>query len=65
MKSAIGADKLDPHLLLLAALVTFLIFSLFSGQIPMVWKSALVVPLHKGVNQKIFEQLQTHIEASS
>ena len=54
MKSSVGADQLDPRLLKLAApiiarpLTHIFNLSLFSGYIPSIWKSALVVPLHKG-----------------
>ena len=59
MKSSVGADQLDPRLLKLAApiiarpLTHIFNLSLFSGYIPSIWKSALVVPLHKGETQMI------------
>ena len=54
IKKATGADKLDPGLLATAAqlisgaLTHFFNLTLTSGVIPKIWKSAYVLPLHKG-----------------
>ena len=57
MKSTVGADNLDPYLLKLAApviarpLAHIFNLCLFSGNMPVLWKSAFVVPLYKGGGQ--------------
>ena len=54
IRSSVGEDCLDPYFLKLSApfivdLITFIFnLSLSSGVVPNVWKSAHVVPLHKG-----------------